>query len=103
MKTPSERRTWLIDQYSPWPRRTLGDHFTELASHFGDRPLLATPDRSITYAELVEESRSLARAMMALGVRRRDHVALLLGNEPEFIFLSMAVSMVGGVVVPLNK
>ncbi|MCL5052366.1 class I adenylate-forming enzyme family protein [Ferrimicrobium acidiphilum] len=102
MKTPSERRTWLIDQYSPWPRRTLGDHFTELASHFGDRPLLATPDRSITYAELVEESRSLARAMMALGVRRRDHVALLLGNEPEFIFLSMAVSMVGGVVVPLN-
>lgn len=102
MKTPSERRTWLIDQYSPWPRRTLGDHFSELATRFGDRPILVTPDRSISYAQLVEESRSLARAMMAMGMRRRDHVALLLGNEPEFILLSVAVSMVGGVVVPLN-
>ncbi|WP_298383391.1 class I adenylate-forming enzyme family protein [Ferrimicrobium sp.] len=102
MLTPSERRDWLVEQYSPWSRRTLGDHFTALASRFGERPLLVTPDRSISYAQIVREARYLARAMLAMGVCRRDHIAILLGNEPEFVFLTLAVSMVGGVAIPLN-
>lgn len=80
-----------------WP--TL---FTELASRFAERPVLVTPDRVITYEELVQQSRSLAKAVMAMGVQRRAHVALLLGNEPEFILLTLAISIVGDVVIPLN-
>ncbi len=102
MQTPVERRSWLIEQYSPWPRRTLADHFTELAARFGDRPVLVTPDSSITYTELLQQSRQLAKALVAMGVHRRDHIAVLFGNEPVFIMLTLAISMVGGVVVPMN-
>ncbi|WP_298349452.1 class I adenylate-forming enzyme family protein [Ferrimicrobium sp.] len=102
MQNTSERRAWLTQEYAPWPRRTLSDHFSQLVLQFGERPLLVTPERSVSYAELVEEARLLARSMLAMGVRRRDHIALLLGNEPEFLFLTVAASMIGAVAVPLN-
>ncbi|NIQ53096.1 MAG: AMP-binding protein, partial [Gammaproteobacteria bacterium] len=46
-------------------------------------------------------------ARMAAGLRERgvepgDHVALMLSNGPEFLFLVFALARLGAVAVPLN-
>ncbi|MEW9675107.1 AMP-binding protein [Lentibacillus sp. L22] len=102
VKSVTERRHDIESQFPVWKRKTLGAHFAERAQKYPDRPLLLTADREYTYMDVWNESIQVARALMALGVKRRDHVALLMENRPEFISLKIAVSLVGAVCVPIN-
>ncbi|CAM3984044.1 class I adenylate-forming enzyme family protein [Cohnella lubricantis] len=97
-----ERRERLSKEYPVWPKRTLPDHFREQAGRFGARPAVMTEDREFTYAELWEQAERYAKSLIQLGVGRREHVALLLANEPEAVSLMIAVWMVGAVCVPIN-
>jgi long-chain acyl-CoA synthetase len=56
----------------------------------------------LTYRAVHERAQKLAGALRALGVRRGEHVALLLPNVPHFTIAYFAVHYAGGVVVPLN-
>jgi len=102
LRSVQERRSSLERAFDPWPRQTLAQHFERMADNFGDRYVLVTPEVSLTYRELYESVRHKAKGLLALGVSPRDHVALLLANGAEFLDLALAVSMVGGVAVPLN-
>ena len=46
--------------------------------------------------------RRVARALHALGVRRGDKVAILMGNRPEWIVVDLAITTLGGVMVGVN-
>src|SRR5690606_14661004 len=58
--------------------------------------------RTWTYAEFLEETRRLAKGLHALGVRKGDKVAVLMGNQVEWLLVDFAVTMLGGVLVALN-
>ena len=103
MLDPATRRKALEQRYPEWPRRTLASHFEAAAAEFADRPFLIPGDGPLTYREVWDRAQELARALLALGVRRREHVALLMANVPEFVTLKLAVSMIGAVSVPLNS
>jgi acyl-CoA synthetase (AMP-forming)/AMP-acid ligase II len=81
---------------------TLGDLLLLAADRFPDAPALIFPDRSLTYAELVERALRRARALQALGVQPRDHVGLLLPTSFEFVEFLFAIALCGAVVVPMN-
>ncbi|CAB3394240.1 class I adenylate-forming enzyme family protein [Kyrpidia spormannii] len=102
VRSPSERRRWLESRFPTWPRRTLTSHMQEMCREFADRPFIMTADRNYSYREVWQQARSVAKALLALGVKRRNHVALLMANEPEYVFVKFAVAMVGAVAVPLN-
>jgi len=102
MPSPEERRQRLTSRFPSWPRRTLGAHFRVHCREFAERPYLIASDRTYTYRETWERCWTAAKALLALGVRRRDHVAIWLANEPEYVFLKLAVALVGAVAVPLN-
>jgi crotonobetaine/carnitine-CoA ligase len=57
---------------------------------------------SLTFGEVAERSAGLARTLAGLGVRRRDRVAVLLPNVPDFPLLWLALARMGAVMVPLN-
>ncbi len=59
-------------------------------------------DQPITYAELHRRVLACAGGLSALGIRKGDAFAVLVRNSPEFIILAMALSVLGGVVVPIN-
>ena len=44
----------------------------------------------------------MARGLIALGIRPRDHVALLLPNGGDFLRAFFGAALTGAVVVPLN-
>jgi len=54
--------------------------------------------RKFTYRELQEKVDSLAAALNALGVRKGEHVGLLLPNSPPFIIGYYAILKVGGML-----
>lgn len=80
----------------------LGDLLVRSAARHPDRTALAFPDRSYTYAELLESAVVAARGLIALGVRPGDHVGLLMPNSPEFVEGYFGAALAGAVIVPLN-
>lgn len=100
--TIDERRAALRARFPAWTPRTLDAWLDEQAAAFGERPLVITDERTISYAETAEWSRRLADGLVALGVRPGDHVGLLMANEPEFAPLKFAIARAGGVAIPFN-
>ncbi|UOR11858.1 o-succinylbenzoate--CoA ligase [Halobacillus amylolyticus] len=68
---------------------------TNVAIEYGEH-------QSISYSELREESRKLAKGLIKKGVKQGDHVAILSGNRVEFPICVHALSYIGAVVVCLN-
>jgi long-chain acyl-CoA synthetase len=63
---------------------------------------LVCGQRRLNWGEVDEQARRVARALMALGVAPGDRVALLLGNEVEFVLTTLGATLAGAIVVPLN-
>jgi acyl-CoA synthetase (AMP-forming)/AMP-acid ligase II len=60
------------------------------------------PDLRWSFAELRERARTVGRALLALGVRHGERVALWATNVPEWLLLQFGCAYAGAVLVPLN-
>jgi len=85
-----------------YPKRRFGDLPDEMAARFPDREALVFKEERYTFTELKVEIDRAAKALIALDVRRGDHVSLWLNNRSEWIFLMYALAKVGAVQVPVN-
>ena len=86
----------------PYPERTLLDYLSEAARNWPDRPALLFKGSRISYRQLEEQSDSLAAALVAIGVKRGDRVALCLPNCPQFMIAEFAAWKAGAIVCPFN-
>jgi long-chain acyl-CoA synthetase len=68
----------------------------------GQSPALCYFDKIISYKELDEMSDAFACALIDLGVKKGDRVALYLQNIPQFIIGQFGIWKSGGMIVPLN-
>ena len=89
---------------SGFVNKTMGDVIEETAGRFPDHPALIAPQFQVrlNYRELYEQCRKTARGLMAMGVRRGDHVSVWTTNVPEWVYLQFALGMVGGILVTIN-
>jgi acyl-CoA synthetase (AMP-forming)/AMP-acid ligase II len=83
----------------PWT--SVGALVADAARRFGDAELLRLPEASLSFAEVDQETRSLAAALQGRGVERGDRVALFLPNEPAFPATWLAILRLGAVAVPI--
>ncbi|RZF63657.1 AMP-dependent synthetase [Sphingomonas populi] len=88
------------------PVRIEATTFADLLLKAADRDPEATAvvfgDARRSYAELVKGATDIARGLKALGVKRGDHVGLLLPNGLDFIDAFFAVALCGAVAVLIN-
>ncbi|WP_433567208.1 class I adenylate-forming enzyme family protein [Nocardia sp. CA-151230] len=96
------RRERLAERFPVWEPRPLGEWLLRCADEFGDRPLVITDTRTLTYRETAELATRLADGLVTLGVRPGDHVGVLMANFPEFAPVKFAIALAGVVAVPLN-
>lgn len=96
------RRKALETRFPQWEPRTLGGFLDDCAAEFGDRPVVITDDRTITYSQAALQASELADGLHALGIRPGDHVGLLMANYAEFFPLKFAIAKAGAVAVPMN-
>jgi fatty-acyl-CoA synthase len=82
--------------------KTLGQVLAERAAAAPASPALFYGERAWSYRDLLEESEAAAKALLALGVSPGERVAVLLGNDPDWVRLAFAASMIGAGFVPLN-
>jgi acyl-CoA synthetase (AMP-forming)/AMP-acid ligase II len=72
------------------------------AKHIPDAPAILAPGRaSLTYGRLYQHIDQTVRALRAMGIRRRDRVAVVLPNGPEMAVAALAVEA-SAVCVPVN-
>lgn len=68
-----------------------------------DRLLMETDDgRSLTYGDMLARSAQLAHALLQLGVKPGDRVAVQVEKSPEAMLLYLACLRAGAVFLPLN-
>ncbi len=67
-----------------------------------DRTALVLGEHSLSYGDLHSHVQRFAGGLHQLGVRRGQHVALLLPNVPQFSIAYFGTHYAGGAVVPLN-
>lgn len=87
---------------APYPERTLLDYLDDLARDHAGSPALLFKGAKVTYGRLQAESDAFAAALVALGVRPRDRVALVLPNAPQFFVCEIGAWKAGATVVPVN-
>jgi long-chain acyl-CoA synthetase len=73
----------------PYPLHTLLHYVAETAQQRPDHPALLFQGRSVTYAALAGLSNACAAALVAMGVKPDDRVALLLPNCPQFLIAEL--------------
>jgi fatty-acyl-CoA synthase len=85
-----------------WKAQTLGEVLVRQAHERGDAEALVTATRRISYSDLLLRAQSAASTLHSLGVRRGDHVGILMGNDEKWLALFYGAALVGAVTVPVN-
>src|SRR5215216_1803842 len=83
---------------------TVGGLLDLVAERRPEEEALVYPDRNLryTYREFKEVVERCARALMALGLEKGDHVSVWGQNVPEWVILQFATGKAGAVLVTVN-
>jgi acyl-CoA synthetase (AMP-forming)/AMP-acid ligase II len=84
------------------PPRTIPQVLDRIADEFSEHDALITPERRLTFAQLRDEVRQAASALVDLGVGAGDRVAIWSPNTWHWVVACLATTYAGGVLVPLN-
>ncbi len=100
-------RPWLKSQEAryagePPPEKPVFTVLSESAEKFPDRVCVHYNGSDFTYAEMEDLSSRFASALISLGVRRGDRVAIFLPNIPQFLIAYFGIVKAGGIVVTNN-
>ncbi len=97
---------WLKNYPVRWnleyPEVSIYRYFKEKTSHCDDLIALVYSEEHITYREMHENIDRLAAALYDLGVRKGDHVGLMMPNCPDFIYTFFACMKLGAVEVQVD-
>ena len=80
----------------------IGDLVERSASRLPNKTAVVSPDSRLTYRDLNRQSNAFANALLDLGVRPGDRVAVLSTNSMEFIVVHYGLAKMAAVMVPLN-
>ncbi|MCU0848799.1 MAG: AMP-binding protein [Spirochaetes bacterium] len=85
-------------------KKTIGQVLKETAEKFSKNEALIYPEFGIrqNYGEFLASCRKVARGLMALGVKKGDHVAVWTTNVPEWVYMQFGLGMIGAVLVTVN-
>ena len=100
---------WEAEDFgTPLVDFTIGDLFDHRVAESPEKEALVYnyPEIDLTvrwnYREYRERVDGLARGLIALGIEKGEHVAVLAPNLPEWILLEIALAKIGAVLVTVN-
>lgn len=85
-----------------WFNSTVQKLFRETCAVRGDKDAIVYEGQHISFNELLEQVNRLSWALIQLGVKPGDRVAMLPTSSPEFTYVYLAVLQVGAWINPLN-
>ncbi len=73
-----------------------------VAGRYGRKTAIVSGERRFSYTDLDETSNKLANALIKMGVKKCDRIAVLLSNSPEFVITYFGIVKTGAIAVPLD-
>jgi len=79
-------------------------HFSYFAAETPDRPayIMANTGQMVSYRELDERSNQIAHLFRLSGLKRGDHIAMMMKNCPEFLQVAQAANRAGIIFTPIS-
>ncbi|KAA0547601.1 fatty acid--CoA ligase family protein [Bacillus sp. BGMRC 2118] len=74
----------------------------ENARQYGTKPAYVFQDTETSYLEFNGAVSKFAHALSEMGIKKGDHIALLLGNSPHFVIGLYGALRAGATVIPIN-
>ncbi len=85
-----------------WQPAVLREVIARNSIAHGASEALVTDRKRFSYADLYANSLKRAQALHALGIRKGDHIGILMGNTGAWVTLFFGAAMIGAVTVPVN-
>ena len=84
--------------------KTIGQLLKETVSKYGSQDAVVYSKENIryTYDEFYSETTKLAKALMGLGVKKGENIAIWATNVPEWLLLQFASARIGAILVTVN-
>jgi len=92
--------------YSPGeipPGITLPEYFERTVKRYPQKEALIFREQKISWGELKLLVDRMAFALIELGIRHGDMIAILFPNRPEFIITLLATAKLGAISVPISE
>jgi len=83
---------------------TLGDLLDQVAEKYPDHDGVLYTDRPYrkTYSEFRDDCNEVAKGLLAMGIKKGDHVAIWATNYPQWLLVMFATAKIGAVMVTVN-
>ncbi|MDX8365849.1 AMP-binding protein [Cytobacillus sp. IB215665] len=84
--------------------QTIGDVLLEAVSKYPDQEAVVYSKlgKRLTYKQFYDETTNLAKALLGLGIKKGDHIAVWATNVPEWLLLQFASARIGAILVTVN-
>jgi acyl-CoA synthetase (AMP-forming)/AMP-acid ligase II len=69
---------------------------------YGDRILFDSLEKQMTFKHFYERTRYLGYALLDLGAKKGDRIAILAENSVDYLAYHFACSLIGAILLPLN-
>jgi acyl-CoA synthetase (AMP-forming)/AMP-acid ligase II len=89
---------------SIFTEQTIGEFFEQVVAEQPDHDFIVYPDRDLrwTYGEFDERVDNLAKGLLAIGLKKGDHLGVWARNVPDWLTLAFATAKIGVVLVTVN-
>ncbi|HLR42455.1 MAG TPA: AMP-binding protein [Pseudogracilibacillus sp.] len=84
--------------------KTVGDLLEEQVERYGDQEAVVYPESGVrlSYRAFNERVDEVARGLLAIGIKKGDHVAIWSDNKLEWVLSQFATAKIGAVLVTVN-
>ena len=84
--------------------KTLGAVLEDQAARFPDKEFIVYPDRDLrfTYQQFDARVNALAKGLLAIGLRKGEHLGLWANNVPDWLTILFATAKIGVTLVTIN-
>jgi fatty-acyl-CoA synthase len=84
--------------------KTIGQVFADCVKEHPEREFIVYADRNLrfTYAKFKERVDNLARGLLAIGMKKGDHLGIWATNVPDWLTFLFATAEIGVVLVTVN-
>ncbi len=93
---------FLLERYNKTNRWVIADMIRRSRYHYPNKKALIFRDKSLTYTELEDECNRVANALIDLGVKKYDRVAILAHNTMHHVLTWLGTAKAGGVYLAIN-
>jgi len=97
-----ENLEFLMNRYNKVNRWVIADMIRRSAYHYPDKPAVIFQGKTLTYSQLENECNKVANALLDLGVKKYDRVAILAHNTIHHVITWLGCAKIGAIYLAIN-